>query len=603
MNINNISSITNGVNLVPAKEQPQVAGSEPHAGRLDENGAFQLQLNHVVKAVLAEMAKNIGKFDAVLQSLPDEFKEEFLSIVKENMPGINEVAQGLTSMMQSQKQTADKLMTMSEMLDTLVLYQQEDKSISELPGKINNYGAENLLQANLLTESDINQLSESLLFGKNAQGEEKLFTAKQPLQQFFSNTDSQVNENSLFGKKGLEVSAQKKSFTTADIIRLSEQLLSESPEGNEQSLIANKQLLQQFLSEKDIQVLAKEILNYSKLFKSLEQQIPQNVQRAVVQYHLPELADAYMLLNLREMLFQKDNPLANKLVKMLNSSLFTQGGFKNVSILSCLNEVENFTELENNFPALKNWTASDIVLLASKLSSSLSETEEQQSLGQVKQLLQQFFSSKSGEVPVKELANFHKLFSRVGQQIPKEVQQAALQYQLPKLTDAYVLLKLHDIMQWKDMSADVLRECSEKLQDLSNSVQKSIAANGGEKTSTQTIAAFTMPIIFEGTSQPYPLYIHIFSDGEQENKNLISKGREVWMRLSLTTENIGTVNVLLHFYGERQLNVKVDFSSSEYVKSFLDYVPDIKANIDDLKIKLADINVRSVNNSNGGMYD
>jgi hypothetical protein len=534
MNINNISLSPNIATTSPSEGQARALVTRNLLGTFEDEDSqsIQLQVSDAARAFLAEVVKTIGQYDALLQSLPNEVKEEILTIFKENTAGTDEVGQGLTAMFKSQKQTADKLTTMSETLRSAMLWQQEEKFSSQL-------------------------------------------------------TDKSL----LFVTKNLEPSAQIQTLSESDILQLAEQLLlGENSGDEEQPLVLAKQLLQQFFTNKDIRVMAKDMAGLYKLFSSLEQHIPQNVQQAAAKYHLPELADAYVFLNLRNNLSQKELPISNRLLEMMDSMVTNQQEkLINTSLLSGLTDFESLV-------SGKSWTSGDIILLASKLLSGNSSEGKEQFIDLAKQLLQPFFTGKDVEHLIKEMTNFRNLFSSLEQQIPQSVQQAAVLYRLPQMTDAYVLLKLQEIMQWKDMQSNDLRECSEKLRTLSIAMQKNMTSNSGEIASNQTIATFSMPIYFDGGSQSYPLYIHIYTDHDKKNESSLHKEKEVWMRVSLATENIGMVDVLLHFYGENQLNLKVDFSNNDYAKSFLEYVPAIKSSIDCFSITLANINIRSITN-------
>lgn len=624
MNINNISSQLNQENLITGKVQLPNAVPQNLENNAEAAQSVQVQFNDALKAALLEMTKNIGQRTMLLASLPSEIKEMVSTILKENTAGTKEVTKGFTAILQTQRQAVDKLIDLSEVLDSAVLYRQKENLSPALTKAILLFGTihkEDLRQSRdlVLAENAQFDITEQLS-GKGFKDEKQIPAL---IRQLFSQLSPEEKTNFQEFLKTMIASTENNLLDTADIAdRLSgkgskdekqipvsarnlfSQLFSEeemrnltnhqepeniivsgkSFEGEKQGSLLLKQLLTQFFPKKDIQ-FSKELPKFRELFSALEQQIPEDIQQAAIKFNLPELTDAYILLKMRSVLSQKELP-ASKFAEMLNASVGDQENVTTDSFLTSLKILEKFAP-ENRY------RTDDILLLVSKLAYDSQFEGKEQLFAQTKQLLQQLFLGDNAQMLSKDMDGIRNLFSRLGQHVPQNLLQFAEENHLPKLTDAYILLKLQDVLQWKDMHINVLRECAAKLRDLTASLQNNITENGGETNLQQTIATFSVPIYFAGNSQPFPLYIHIYSDGKPKSKKTVNKHYDVWMRMSLQTENIGVVDILLHWFGERQLSLKVDFSHDDYADSFLDFVPRIRTHIDELAIRLTDIHIRA----------
>lgn len=634
MNINNISSQLNQENLIAGKVQLPNAVPQNLENNAEAAQAVQVQFNDAVKAALLEMTKNIGQRTMLLASLPSEIKEMVSTILKENTAGTKEVTKGFTAILQTQRQAVDKLIDLSEVLDSAILYRQKENLSPALTKAILLFGT---IQKEDLQQSKDLVLAENAQFDTTEQLSGKGFKDEKQIpalvRQLFSRLSPEEKTNFQENLKTMIASTENNLLDTADITdditdqlsgkgskdekqipvsarKLFSQLFSEeemrnltnhqepeniivsgkSFEAEKQGSVLLKQLLTQFFPKKDIQFL-KELPNFRELFSAFEQQIPEDIQQAAIKFNLPELTDAYILLKMRSVFSQKELP-ASKLAEMLNASVGDQENVTTDSFLTSLKILEKVAP-ENQY------RTDDILLLVSKLADDIQFEGKEQLFAQTKQLLQQLFLGDNAQMLSKDMDGIRNLFSRLGQHVPQNLLQFAEENHLPNLTDAYILLKLQDVLQWKDMHINVLRECAAKLRDLTASLQNNITENGGEKNLQQTIATFSVPIYFAGNSQPFPLYIHIYSDGKPKSKKTVNKDYDVWMRMSLQTENIGVVDILLHWFGERQLSLKVDFSHDDYADSFLDFVPRIRTHIDELAIRLTDIHIRA-NQQNDG---
>lgn len=705
MNINGISSSSSNI----VSSQPLPEGQEKEAVSQDISSTVEsvpqtkVNLSDAIKSALTEITKNISQRETLLQSLPADIKEAVLKLLQDNTIDTDAFAKGFVNLLASQRQSIEKLLNLSQILSGAALYQNEGELTSNLEEALlllgNNLQAEtqepeilaqrsqSALQAKMLPQAelsalkDIGSLSEQVMSADTPEAEKQLImTAKQAISQLLGNKNLQIplkemaalnqllnsfeqkmpasilqtavqyqmpevldayvllnlqealqqkalpsltvsissnqanneqiaqpeeNLSSVLADdkfptdaKSLETSVQinmeQKVKATAQraTITLAGQLLdTNSDDGQEQTIIEAKQLLSQVFSGKDIQIPAQSLGNVRQLFKNLQQNLPQAVQLAAEKYEFPELADAFAALALYDTMDQQKPSL---LSNILNLTPKKETAAQQESGQTSLNSPGNLIlaaedDLKSLF-ATKSWNSNDVNLLAERMLATQGMPEAENMQATIKEVLQQLLASKDTQMLEKEMSNFNKLFNSLNQKIPQSVQQAATMFQMPEMLDVYVLLKLKDIMQWKEISPKLLQQSSDTLRDLAVVMQKDINANTGEITAKQLIASFNMPIYFEGNGNPYPLYIHIYSDKEK-NQSVAYRGNEVWMRCSLVTDNIGTVDVLLHLYGESQLSVKVNFSCDQYANDFLDYVPDIRANMDNLPVNLAELRV------------
>lgn len=164
---------------------------------------------------------------------------------------------------------------------------------------------------------------------------------------------------------------------------------------------------------------------------------------------------------------------------------------------------------------------------------------------------------------------------------------------LSRLISAWTSIKLRNALPYIGMDKADAERGREILQKLAVSLQ-TVLASGGEITTTQNQKTLSLvfPFYFENSLRPYPAYIHVYHDRQNGSGRTGQCLHETWLRICVSTENMGIVDAVFHLYQENVISIMITFSTTAAVNEFTRYLPEIEAKLADLPLKLADITVK-----------
>jgi hypothetical protein len=194
----------------------------------------------------------------------------------------------------------------------------------------------------------------------------------------------------------------------------------------------------------------------------------------------------------------------------------------------------------------------------------------QQSDGAEMVTIKQLLANLAAEVPKDQMA---KLTKSVESLMPQILKQAAAEQGLAELPNLWALLKMVELDQWKAIDRNERAKAGVALRRLAQLFAKE-AVPQGENLNTHTVLSYSLPLYFGDNPTPYPAYIHIYHQREQEDRG---QGEyETWLRIALDTENIGVVDTSFRLYDGEKVDVRVGLGDYQAVQSFTQSVPDIR---------------------------
>ncbi len=194
----------------------------------------------------------------------------------------------------------------------------------------------------------------------------------------------------------------------------------------------------------------------------------------------------------------------------------------------------------------------------------------QQSDGAEMVTIKQLLANLAAEVPKDQMA---KLTKSVESLMPQILKQAAAEQGLAELPNLWALLKMVELDQWKAIDRNERAKAGAALRRLAQLFAKE-AVPQGENQNTHTVLSYSLPLYFGDNPTPYPAYIHIYHQREQEDRG---QGEyETWLRIALDTENIGVVDTSFRLYDGEKVDVRVGLGDYQAVQSFTQSVPDIR---------------------------
>lgn len=147
------------------------------------------------------------------------------------------------------------------------------------------------------------------------------------------------------------------------------------------------------------------------------------------------------------------------------------------------------------------------------------------------------------------------------------------------------------INAWRNKNQEEVKAAAKTIRELTEIMSKPDGVLA-ERQAGHSLLTFTVPLYFGDGQTAYPAHIHVYYQEEDDKKNPGQQVTEIWLRICLETENIGTVETAFRLYDGQSLDVKVRFNDSEVADSFTDSVPAVKEQLGQLPFNLGEFLVK-----------
>ena len=209
------------------------------------------------------------------------------------------------------------------------------------------------------------------------------------------------------------------------------------------------------------------------------------------------------------------------------------------------------------------------------------------------QLLQNFINGKNDALSQQDAKQLNLLLKMVQSNIPAAVQQAGQQQGMDGLPKLWAFLQLAELGSLKDIKAKDYKNAQKEIKTVVSSMKGSISSEGSYQADGQKSISFVMPLYIGVDGHSYPAYINIYDEPPHEDEAKRMR-KDTWFRVCVLTDNIGAVDIVCQLFEGNNLNLRVNFSSQEAVRSFGEYLPDIRKALYDTSIHLNDLRVGTV---------
>lgn len=206
-------------------------------------------------------------------------------------------------------------------------------------------------------------------------------------------------------------------------------------------------------------------------------------------------------------------------------------------------------------------------------------------------LLPELVSATEKKMPVKTegkaTAAVHDTLARSA---PKWLQTMAARTGKPELLDFWVACKMADLAPWAKLSAAERHEAAVVLKELSTTYeQPNVFKMTSEDTSSRGLI-LQMALYAPEQGKTYPALIQIFEE-KRERGNGNPPEQEVWVRVSLETENIGGVDLSFRLQDKKFLSIFSRFADSEAASAFRTAMPELRKEFAGTSLELKKIAV------------
>jgi hypothetical protein len=206
-------------------------------------------------------------------------------------------------------------------------------------------------------------------------------------------------------------------------------------------------------------------------------------------------------------------------------------------------------------------------------------------------LLPELVSAAEKKMPVKTegkaTAAVHDTLARSA---PKWLQTMASRTGKPELLDFWVACKMADLAPWAKLSAAERQEAAVVLKELSTTYeQPNVFKTTSEDASSRGLI-LQMALYAPEQGKTYPALIQIFEE-KRERGNGNPPEQEVWVRVSLETDNIGGVDLSFRLQDKKYLSIFSRFADSEAASAFRTAMPELRKDFAGTSLELKKIAV------------
>jgi hypothetical protein len=584
-----------------SQETSETANSNPLVQK-----DFQVNLEDSIKTKLADLANLLQNREQLLQSLPEDIRKIVQELLQQ-MSSTKDLAQGMDNVLKSQKNIAEQLTVLGNVLEMVAALQNDDYQDIQL---FLNKMAEFLKGKGGMSPDELaNQLLQLAKQGTTLSQNNLKQTVELLLQQLFPENMPQLSSNSTLSQGDLK-----------QIVRqFLQQIMPEDgghfTENDKKAFVqltklfeANMPAVLQQSSENGIP----ELPEVWTVLKVLDAQQFKNISPAVLQQAADSLEQLYQELKTspdKAAVAAKLESFVQNLPPELGKSLqqVIKQGISEQSILTLAKTFENAALLNGKMSdevktvmaklaesvagkPLPTSVAADLVAqVATQLSETASTVEQLKSL--IKQVNQQLFSNQ-GKLLELAQPELEQLTKAVEQNIPQALQDMAAKNKLPELSKMWILLKAAGAQQWQSADLQDLQKSAGTIKELAHSLYKSMAGET-QRQLDHKVLSFSVPLYFaDGTS--YPTHIHIYHQENQSSNPLVKRQFETWMRVSVDTKNIGLVDSIFRLYEENKLDLRVLFPDTDAINEFKQSLPEIRRSIEDTTLTLTNIMINKI---------
>jgi len=554
------------LNVLPKEAMASATGTVAELGQNIQMQPFgsevQLFLDSQVRALLEQLTQILIEQNIGMEQLPPQVAEQAKDALHQPFQA-DAFANGLSTLVRGQKAAADVLVSMAGNLEAAVLFKQEFPSgiPTDVKKVLQSFKQQMSDMDPLITEKYITDVAGQLTSAKKTQTEAPflLRQAADQLQKTYAADVSQGRQN---------IPASIPQVAEELINEFGKQLMRSGPSPEKEELMAGL---------KEIVILMNETVEIDggqKAAPEFNKEIAQNIR----QEHTEE--EAKLISAGDNGKLQPKPPVkadADVIVQSVLIPKEEEPAFSGNNKL--LNQPITMEDVEQALDTIVKQFDMQLIAKNPMAEKAVAAAKLRQMAGLLTQDLPQ------GPVVEKTL-EFVKVF------LPKPIHQA-IRTHMPEIEKIWVTEKLETIQAWANLSSEQLKESGQQLRQLAAGISK-FSERPAQMEGQQNGMTLLIPFFFSPDSKPYPTYIHIYKDRQQQNAYEDGGSPEVWLRMCMATENLGIVDLMFHLYGQNQLSIKVKFSDAAPAEKFKETVPDIRERLETSNFVLSDISVVSL---------
>jgi len=214
-----------------------------------------------------------------------------------------------------------------------------------------------------------------------------------------------------------------------------------------------------------------------------------------------------------------------------------------------------------------------------------------ETLNKLMSLLPELVTATEKKLPARaESKEMAGAFDTLARSAPKWVQTMSERADKPELLEFWVAAKMADLAPWAKLSSAERQQAAANLKELAVTFEQPNVVRTACDDSSSRGLMLQMALYAPEQGKTYPALIQIFEE-KRERGNGQPPEQEVWVRVSLETDNIGTVDLSFRLQDKKYLSIFSRFADPEAASAFRTVLPEIRKEFAGTSLELKKIAV------------
>ena len=210
------------------------------------------------------------------------------------------------------------------------------------------------------------------------------------------------------------------------------------------------------------------------------------------------------------------------------------------------------------------------------------------------ELLEKMIAVLPKTLPTKELLQSDQVkqaaYETLTQAAPKWLKTMAEKEQKPVLLQFWVAAKVADLGPWLTMEPLERQQLITVLKELNTTYEQPEVFRTPREDNTSRSFMMQIPLYAPGQETPYPALIQVFEEKKERGNGQLPE-QEVWVRVSLETDHIGTVDLSFRLQDKKYLSIFSRFANPDAASEFRASLPELRKEMAGTSLELKKIAV------------
>ena len=210
------------------------------------------------------------------------------------------------------------------------------------------------------------------------------------------------------------------------------------------------------------------------------------------------------------------------------------------------------------------------------------------------ELLEKLIAVLPKTLPTKELLQSDQVkqaaYETLTQAAPKWLKTMAEKEEKPVLLQFWVAAKVSDLGPWLTMEPLERQQLITVLKELNTTYEQPEVFRTPREDNTSRSFMMQIPLYAPGQETPYPALIQVFEEKKERGNGQLPE-QEVWVRVSLETDHIGTVDLSFRLQDKKYLSIFSRFANPDAASEFRASLPELRKEMAGTSLELKKIAV------------